>query len=76
MSAAAVREITARDLQVGDVIVFEKFVRGRWVTVECTVASVEHLVTIDWRRVVRIVLEGADSPVPIEYAARAPVNVR
>lgn len=75
MSAApAAREITARDLQVGDVIIFENFVRGRWVTVERTVVAADHLITIDWRRIVSVHLDGAEAP--IEYAGRAPLTVR
>lgn len=75
MSAApTARSIAARDLQVGDIIVFENFDRGQWVTVERTVTATEQLITIDWHRIVRIHLEGSHQP--IEYAGRAPLTIR
>lgn len=72
--APTIRQIPARDIQTGDVIIFENFVRGHWVTVERTVTSTEHLITLDWRRIVNIHLEGNDTP--LEYASRAPLTIR
>lgn len=74
MTTHETRQAHARDLHPGDTMVFENFRNGRWITIDHQVADVQHLITLDYRRITRITLEG--HPTPLDYADRAPVVIR